>query len=80
MSTLENIVVPESLLRQVRALADKEGITLDQFIASAMAEKAAAWMTVDYLEKRAASGSREKFLQVLAKVPDAEPDEEDRLQ
>lgn len=39
MSTVENVVIPESLLKQVRELAEKEGISLEQFISSAMAEK-----------------------------------------
>jgi hypothetical protein len=79
MSTIEAIRIPESLLKQVQALAAKEGITVEQFISSAIAEKASAWMTVDYLKERAERGSREKFLQALSKVPDAEPDERDRL-
>jgi hypothetical protein len=80
MSTIEAIKIPESLLKQVQALAEKEGITVEQFVSSAIAEKASAWMTVDYLKERAARGSREKFLQALSKVPDVEPDEHDRLQ
>lgn len=79
MSAIENITIPESLLKQVRELAEKEGVTLEQFISSAMAEKAAAWMTVEYLEQRATNGSREKFLQALSKVPNDEPDEHDRI-
>ena len=79
MSTIEAIKIPESLLKQVQALAEKEGITVEQFVSSAIAEKASAWMTVDYLKERAARGSREKFLQALSKVPDVEPDERDRL-
>ncbi len=74
------ITVPESLLKQVRELAEREGITLEQFISSAMAEKAAAWMTVEYLKQRAARGSRQKFTQVLSKVPDVDADEQDRLE
>jgi hypothetical protein len=80
MSAIENITIPESLLKQVRELAEREGITLEQFISSAMAEKAAAWMTAEYLEQRAARGSKEKFLQALNKVPDAEPNEQDRVE
>jgi hypothetical protein len=80
MSAIENLIVPESLLRQVRLLAEREGVTLEQFISSAMAEKAAAWMTVDYLEQRAARGNKEDFLRVLGKVPDVEPEEQDRLE
>lgn len=80
MSALENVAVPESLLRQVRELAAREGITLEQFISSAMAEKAAAWTTIEYLERRAAQGNKQRFLQALSKVPDVEPDEQDRLE
>lgn len=80
MSAIENITIPESLLKQVRELAEKEGVTLEQFISSAMAEKAAAWMTVEYLEQRARNGSREGFLQALSKVPATEPDERDRIE
>lgn len=36
-------------------------------------------MTVDYLEERAGRGNREKFLAVLAKVPDTAPDPGDEL-
>lgn len=79
MSTIEAIKIPESLLKKVRALAEKEGITVEQFISSAIAEKASAWITVDYLRERAARGSHEKFLLALSKVPDVEPDERDRL-
>ncbi len=79
MSAIENLSVPESLLKQVRELAKREGITLEQFISSAMAEKAAAWMTVEYLKQRAARGDKQKFRQALSQVPDAEPIEQDQL-
>jgi hypothetical protein len=36
-------------------------------------------MTVDFLEERAKRGSREKFLAVLAKVPDVAPDPGDEM-
>jgi hypothetical protein len=39
----------------------------------------ATLQTVDYLKQRAARGSREKLLAVLAKAPDVEPAERDRL-
>jgi hypothetical protein len=80
MSAIENVTVPESLLKQVRELAEKEGITIEQFISSAMAEKAAAWMTVEYLKQRADRASQQKFLQALSKVPDTEPEEQDRIE
>jgi len=39
----------------------------------------AALMTEEYLEKRAQRGSREKFLAVLARVPDVPPEPGDEI-
>lgn len=78
MSTL-SIRLPESLHKQVKELSKSEGISMNQFIALAVAEKMSALMTVEYLEKRAQRGGREKFDAVLKKVPEAKPEEYDRL-
>lgn len=78
MSTM-NIKVPDSLLKQAQEMAEREEVTLEQLVASALAEKMAAWMTVEYLKQRAARGSRQRFQQVIDKVPDVEPEEVDRL-
>ena len=78
MSTL-SLRLPNSLHRQLRELARREGISINQFISSAVGEKMAALMTEEYLTERAARGSREKFEKALAKVPDREPEEQDRL-
>ena len=74
-----SIRLPKSVHEQVRALARDEGISMNQFIALAVAEKIAALQTVNYLEERAKRGSRKKLLTVLAKAPDIEPEEYDRL-
>ena len=78
MSTL-SVRLPDSLHKQIKKLAKEEGISMNQFIALAVAEKLSALMTVEYLEERAKRGSRAKFEAVLAKVPDVEPEEYDRL-
>jgi hypothetical protein len=78
MSMVEE-VIPDSLMKQIRELAKREGVTVEQFISSAAAEKAAAWMTIEYLRSRAARGDRKRFERALAHVPDAEPEEDDRL-
>ena len=78
MSTI-SVHLPDSLQQQLRALAERDGISIDQFIATAVAEKVAALMTVEYLRERAKRGSLEKFEAVLAKVPDVEPEPHDRL-
>jgi len=54
-------------------------VSMNQIIATAVAEKLSALMTEDYLEERAARGSRKRFEAVLEKVPDVEPEERDRL-
>ena len=58
MSNAINIELPDSLLKQARELAEKEGVPLEQFIASALAEKMAAWKTVEYMKERATRGNR----------------------
>ena len=78
MSTL-SIRLPKSVHEQVKALADAEGISINQFIALAVAEKIAALQTVNYLEERARRGSREKLMAMLAKVTNVEPEDYDRL-
>ena len=78
MSTL-SIRLPDSLHKKVKELARQEDISMNQFIALAVAEKMSALMTVEHLKERAQRGSREKFEAVLAKVPDVEPEEYDRL-
>lgn len=71
--------LPDSLQRQMRTLAASDGVSVDQFIATAVAEKIAAMMTESYLEERAKRGSRAKYDAALAMVPDVEPEPYDRL-
>jgi hypothetical protein len=78
MSTI-SLRIPDSLHKQIRKLADQDGISINQFISSAAAEKLAALMTVDYLVERAKRGSREKFEAALALLPDTEPEDYDKL-
>ena len=79
MTVSLNVNIPESLHRRAQSLAQDDGVPLDQFIATALAEKVAALDADSYIRERAARGSREKFDRVLAKVPDVEPEVHDRL-
>jgi predicted transcriptional regulator len=79
MSKAMSVRLPKSLHREIKKLAEEEGISMNQFIATAAAEKISSLKTVEYLEERAERGSREKFEQVLSKVPDTEPDDQDKL-
>ena len=78
MSTL-SLRLPESIHRTVGALARQEGVSINQFVATAVAEKLAALMAADYLQERAKRGDRKAFERVLARVPAAEPEPLDRI-
>lgn len=71
--------LPDSLHRRLGEVAEREGVSINQLISSAVAEKMSALMTEEYLSQRAKRASRQKFEAVLAKVPDVEPDESDRI-
>ncbi|MFB6273491.1 MAG: toxin-antitoxin system HicB family antitoxin, partial [Salinibacter sp.] len=74
-----SVRLPKYLHREIKKLAKEEGISMNQFIATAAAEKVSSLKTVEYLEKRAERGSREKFERVLSKVSDVEPEDQDKL-
>jgi hypothetical protein len=78
MTTL-SLRLPDSLHKGVKDLANREGISINQFVATAVAEKMSALMTEEYLQERASRASRAKYEAALAQVPDVEPEEHDRL-
>jgi len=78
MSTL-SLRLPDSLHRSIRELAKREGISINQFIATAAAEKMAALLTEEVLEERARRGRRSRFRAVLKKVPERRPVRGDEL-
>ena len=73
MSTM-SLRLPKSLHEKVREIAEREGISINQFVTTALAEKLSALLTEEYLEARAARGSAERFRAVLDAAPDVEPD------
>ena len=76
MSTL-SIRIPDSYHTMVKELSKMDNISINQFITAAIGEKLTALQTENYIEQRATKGAREKFLAVLNKAPDIEPDEYD---
>ena len=78
MSTI-NLRLPESLLKQTKKVIKREGVSLDQFIASAISEKMAAYATQDYLEMRTKQADETKFKAALSKIPDVEPEKNDKI-
>ena len=77
--TAINVRLPDSLHQMAKTVATQDHISLNQFIASAVAEKISALTTERYLEERAQKGSKEKFLKAMSTVPNVEPEPFDRL-
>jgi predicted DNA-binding ribbon-helix-helix protein len=75
-----SVRLPQTLHNHLRQAAEAEGVSINQLVAIAIAEKVATLQTLDYLEQRAQRGSCAKLLAILAKAPDVEPEEpQDRL-
>ena len=72
MSAL-SLRLPDSIHRHIREVAKKEGVSINQFVSSAVSEKISALMTEDYLKDRAKRAKKEHFRKILAKVPGRKP-------
>jgi hypothetical protein len=57
-------------------LAAQQQVSVERIVAAALAEQLSGWTRV---ERMAKSGSHERFLAALDKVPAVEPAPEDRL-
>ncbi len=69
----------DSLHRQLRELAEREGVSMNQLISSAVGEKLASLLTVDYLRERGVQGKRSAYDRVLRRVRSVPPQEGDAL-
>ncbi len=68
--TALTVRLPNSVHQKIKELAARDDISVNQFIASAAAEKMASVMTLDYLKVEAAKAQRSDFEQFLNAVPD----------
>ena len=78
MSAL-SLRLPDSIHRHIREIAKKEGVSINQFISSAVSEKISALLTEDYLKNRAKKARKKEFKSILNKVPGREPLQGDEL-
>ncbi|MFK7856849.1 MAG: toxin-antitoxin system HicB family antitoxin [Granulosicoccus sp.] len=78
MSTM-TVRLPESLHEKIKQLAQDEGISINQFLVVAAAEKMSALMTEDYLHNEAKKGNRQDSDSFMGKVPDVDPGKQDSL-
>ena len=68
MSAL-NLRLPNSIHRHIKEIASKEGVSINQFIVTAVTEKISALRTEEYLKTRAARADRQAFKNILNRVP-----------
>ncbi|MEA3521767.1 MAG: toxin-antitoxin system HicB family antitoxin [Campylobacterota bacterium] len=71
--------LPDSIYKFAKELSSKDSVSLNQFIATAVAEKVSALNTEVYLQERASNASKNKFMKALSKVPDIEAQEFDKI-
>lgn len=69
--TALTVRLPNSVHQKVKELAERDEISVNQFIASAVSEKMASVMTLDYLKSEATKGQRSDFDYFLGLVPSA---------
>lgn len=78
MTTL-SLRIPDSIHKQVKSLTQKDHISMNQFISSALSEKIAAYMTEEYIMQRAKKADKRKFNEALSKISNTPPDAFDKL-
>lgn len=78
MSAL-SLRISNSIHKHIKEIAQKEGVSINQFISSAVTEKISAIMTEDYLKSRSDRARKSDFKRILNKVPKRKPIPGDEL-
>lgn len=78
MSAL-SLRLPNSIHRHIKEIAAQEGISINQFISTAVSEKISALTTEDYLVGRAKCADNDEFKKILNNVPARTPVAGDEL-
>lgn len=81
MATVSNFAlrIPPSLMEEVRELAERDAVSINQFLVTAAAEKVSALKARGYLAERAARAKPDDLGRILAKAGRAAPIEGDEL-
>lgn len=78
MSTL-SLRIPDSLHRTLKSVAEQDGVSINQFVSLAVAEKLSALQTYNLIAEKASKGSQEKFLKAMSMVPAGDVVEGDKI-
>ncbi len=71
--------LPDSLHNRIRILSKSDHISINQFVATAVAEKISSLDTETYLSNRAQRASRKSFERAMSMIPDVEPEPYDKI-
>jgi hypothetical protein len=71
--------LPQSLKTAIEKLAEEDGVSMNQFLVVAAAEKVSALQTEAFFKERRARADREAFLRILNREGGAAPEPEDAL-
>lgn len=71
--TTFNLNLPDSIQRHLQEMAELDGVSMDQFIASAVAEKMSVLTATNDLRNRASRGDSVAFRAILDRVPNRPP-------
>lgn len=71
--------LPVSLKAAAERYAERDGVSLNQFIAVALAEKLGAQGAAAFFEHRAAGGDPARAVALLQAAPDRPPEEADEI-
>ncbi len=72
MSAL-SLRLPSSIHQHIREIAKNEGVSINQFVSSAVSEKISAIMTEDYLKSRAKRAKKSDLKKILDNVQKRKP-------
>ncbi len=70
------VILPDDLYQRAEQQAKMGNVSVDEFVSTALAEQLESR---EFFRSRASRASRESFQAALAQIPDAPPDEHDRL-
>jgi hypothetical protein len=73
------VTIPDAIREKVREIAERENISVDEFVTSAVEDKLSALQTKEYLAERSTRGSKKRFNAVLEKVRNRKPEKDDVL-
>ena len=68
-----SLKLPVSLKTAAQRFARREGVSFNQFISAAVAEKVGAAGAVEFFEKRGRGGRRDRAIAFLRAAPDTPP-------